>query len=105
MTVADPSPTASARVARLMAVSLGIAGTLLLALDIDVIGRQWNQLGAWWSVPAIVAVGGAGVTVAIAGAVGSRRATSVSFVVLAGVMLAAALAIGVAVPPDTLGRY
>lgn len=88
-----------------MAVSLGIAGTLLLALDIDVIGRQWNQLGAWWSVPAIVAVGGAGVTVAIAGAVGSRRATSVSFVVLAGVMLAAALAIGVAVPPDTLGRY
>lgn len=106
MTAADPAaPTAAARVARLMAVSLGIAGLLLLALDLDVIGRQWDQLAVWWSISAIVAVAGASLAVAIVGAVGSRAATSVSFVVLALVMLAAALALFAAAPPDALGRY
>jgi signal transduction histidine kinase len=106
VTVADPAaPTASLRVARLMAVSLGIAGLILLGLDVDVIGRQWDELGTWWSVLAIVAIAASSAAVAVLGAFGPRRAAGASFVVLATVMLVLAALILVAATPDTLGRY
>jgi signal transduction histidine kinase len=106
VTIADPAaPTASLRVARLMAVSLGIAGLILLGLDVDVIGRQWDELGTWWSVLALVTVTASSAAVGVVGAFGPPRAATASFVVLAGTMLVLAVLILVAATPDTLGRY
>jgi hypothetical protein len=95
-------PTASARVARLMAVSLGAAGLILLGLAVPTILGESHALAPWWTVTAIVLVAGASVTVIVAGAIGSRRETTIAFLVLAGVILLGALITPFAAPPGSL---
>ena len=100
-----PGPSASLRVARLMAISLGIAGIMLMVLETSVIRLQWDALAPWWSIGTIAAVAGASAAVAVVGAVGSDRATTVSFVVLAGALLVPAVVVFAAVAPGGLTRY
>jgi hypothetical protein len=100
--VAEAGPSASARVARLMAVSLGVAGLILLGLAVPTIIGESHALAPWWTAANIVLVAGASAAVAVIGAAGSARATTISFVVLAAVLLVGALITPFAAPPGSL---
>ncbi|MGN6325918.1 hypothetical protein [Pseudolysinimonas sp.] len=95
-------PSASARVGRLMGVSLGIAGLILLGLAVPTILGEAHAMAAWWTASAIALVAGASIAVVVVGAVGSTAATTASFVVLAGVILLGALLAPLAAPPGSL---
>ena len=104
MTTTVVGPSASLRVARLVAVSLGAAGIILFALDFALVVAQAHRIAAWWSIGSVAALVGASIAVTVFGAFGSPRATTVSFVVLAAATLLPALLVLVAAPPDGLGQ-
>jgi signal transduction histidine kinase len=99
---AEAGPSASTRVARLMAVSLGVAGLILLGLAVPTIIGESPMLAPWWTVMNIVLILGASVTVIVSGAIGRPRSTTVSFVLLAAVILFGALMAPFAAPAGTL---
>lgn len=102
MTAVAVGPSASLRVARLMAVSLGISGLILLALAGQTIRAEWTVLAPWWNIGSIAAVMAASVAVAVAGASGSPGSTTASFRVLAGVLLLSAVTAAFSAPPGSV---
>jgi signal transduction histidine kinase len=92
--VAAAPVSATHRVERLMAVSLGFGGMLLLGLNLQPILETWTSYGVWWSAGAFVAMTVGSVGLAIAGMLGSPPALRAGFAVLSGALL-----LGVALAP------
>jgi len=100
---AGVGPSASARVARLMAVSLGIAGLILTGLAVPTIAGEAHALAPWWTASTVVLVTGASIVVIVLGARGGQRSTDAAFGVLAAVVLLGALLTPLAAPVGSLG--
>jgi two-component sensor histidine kinase len=102
MSTIAPGPSATLRVGRLMAISLGLGGIILFALDFPLVAGQTHRIAAWWSVIAIAGVLGASIAVAVVGAFGTWRATSITFIVLAGAVLVPSVLAPLASPQGDL---
>lgn len=102
-TVAEAGPSASARVARLMAVSLGVAGLILTGLAAPTIAGEAHALAPWWTAATVILVTAASVQVIVFGAIGSPRSATVSFALLAAMILLGALVTPLAAPAGSLG--
>lgn len=104
MTLAAAPPLAASRVMRLIAISLGLGGTILFLLDLSLVIGQAHRFALWWTVASVVAIGGAAIGVAIMGVLGSTERIVLWLRVLAGAMLAVAASSLLAAPAGSVGQ-